>query len=145
MSRSVPKTHCPQGHDIAVVGRDQNRRCKECRRDGPRAHTGNARLRPPEVEEQIRQAWEETPATATEIAGQFGLTKNAVIGMAARRQWISDKHPQRTMSQRLDALATMMDAIIAETQPVLDAKVKPTAPAGIVADRKIYPSSGKRI
>lgn len=124
MTRSTSKTHCPHGHDLAVVGRDTNRRCRACVREGPRAHTGNARHRSPEVEEQIRQAWEETPDSAPQIAARFGLTKNAVIGMATRRQWISDKHPRRTMNQRLDALTAAMNAVIAETQPALDARIK---------------------
>lgn len=33
----VPKSHCPKGHEIAVVGRDKDKRCRGCRKERDKA------------------------------------------------------------------------------------------------------------
>ncbi len=49
------------------------------------------RLRSPEVEAAIQAAFE-AGENAREIAARFGMTRNAVVGMAWRRGWVFGGH-----------------------------------------------------
>ena len=73
---------------------------------------------------EVRRLWEDTPATAAQIAAQFNTTKNVVVGLAHRRGWTSfteGTHHKvfETTLERMDRLDAAMDAVLRETEPVL--------------------------
>jgi hypothetical protein len=67
---------------------------------------------------EIRRLWEETPASASQIGEQFGMSRNVVIALAAKHRWQSytsvrgGKHGPRTMTERLDALHAELDRVL---------------------------------
>jgi hypothetical protein len=71
-------------------------------------------------ESEIRRLWEETPASASQIGDQFGLSRNVVIALAAKHRWksytpgLGGKQPPRTLAERLDALHDEMDRVLWE-------------------------------
>lgn len=76
---------------------------------------------PPELVETIRRLWDETDISATMIGEQFGMTKNAIIGMASRGNWRQrqrggDNRPS-TLADRMGVLHAMMDRVLRENPP----------------------------
>lgn len=73
---------------------------------------------------EMQRLWEETPLTAVEIAAQFGITRNALIGMASRRGWVSStvwtggREKPETVFDRMSRLERRMDEVLAETRGV---------------------------
>lgn len=80
-------------------------------------HRYQARKRTPEIEAAIRVLWEETDEWASKIGQRYGMTKNAVIGVAHRRQWEARRVTYRTMDQRLDEVWATFKAKIKELEP----------------------------
>lgn len=75
--------------------------------------------------EAIRDLWENSPLSASQIALRFETTKGTIIGMAARRGWKSHNPGPRhrrealnspsipaTTSERLESLHKKMDQIL---------------------------------
>lgn len=71
-------------------------------------------------ESEIRRLWEETPASASQIGAEFGVSRNIIIALAANRRWksytpgLGGKQPPRSMFERLDALHDEMDRVLWE-------------------------------
>lgn len=88
----------------------------------------------PDTLARMQALWEGSPElSATRIAERFpGMTKNAVIGQARRREWkprrASATEPT-TMQDRLDAHHARLDAVLAETRPFVDGRPKVLVPA----------------
>jgi hypothetical protein len=75
------------------------------------------RKRTPGEEEAIRQEWEETRSTASEIGAKHGIAKCGVIGLARRRGWVRfGSERQRTTFDRCDAWDAYMDRVLRETE-----------------------------
>lgn len=70
----------------------------------------------------MRVLWETSDLTAALIGERFGISKNAVIGLAGRGEWIprggSNQPPPSTLMQRMDALHATMDALLAATRGI---------------------------
>lgn len=66
----------------------------------------------------MRELWENTPLTATQVAKKLEVTPNTVIGYADRRGWVSfnkgciRREAKQNMQQRLDALHVRMDSFL---------------------------------
>ena len=76
---------------------------------------------PPDLREAIRVLWEETDQTATVIGEQFGMTKNAIIGLKDRNGWSpragARVKAKTTLADRMAELHAMMDRVLAENPP----------------------------
>ena len=77
---------------------------------------------PPELREAIRRLWDETDITAREIGEFYGMSKNAIIGMANRGNWRTrqrggDTRAKTTLADRMAELHAMMDRVLAENPP----------------------------
>ena len=73
---------------------------------------------PPETLDAVRQLWEETDLSASEIGRRLGLNKNVVIGMARRCYWFRNAPRPTTLAERMDALHADLDRVLAETRGV---------------------------
>lgn len=80
--------------------------------------------------DHMRALWENAPELNSVVIGErFGVSKNVVIGHAARRGWASRKGPRNirrapapsTISARLDALHAKLDRVLAETRATVEA------------------------
>ena len=90
----------------------------------------------PEMIAEMQRLWEHEPdVSAVEIGERFGVTKNVVIGQAARRNWLPRGGGRKTttLSQRLDALHSSMDALLIETRPFVEDREKL-----ILADQELF-------
>lgn len=68
-------------------------------------------------EDEACALWLSCELTAAEIGTRFGVSANTIIGLAHRRGWAK---PQPTTTlERLDALHANMDAVLAETAPII--------------------------
>ncbi len=70
------------------------------------------------IRARIRAVWEGSPElSAAEIGGRFGMTKNAILGLAHRGGWapraIASITEPRTLLDRMDAEHARMDAVLA--------------------------------
>ena len=77
---------------------------------------------PPDLREAIRRLWDETEITAREIGEFYGMSKNAIIGMANRGNWRTRQRggnmmAKTTLADRIAALHAMMDRVLAENPP----------------------------
>lgn len=87
-----------------------------------------------EVLKEIKHLWEDTPKTAKQIAEQFNVSKNSIVGYAQRNNWISynvasfkpliNSIAKTTMAQRLDALNAAMDKVKEETETTIRNRYK---------------------
>ncbi len=84
----------------------------------------------PEDKAEIRRLWETTPMYGAQIAQRYGVSKNAIIGLATRGGWVKFLSGrgrnqfceylkktlpyQRTTMDRLDALHKRMDQVLEE-------------------------------
>ena len=83
-------THCLRGHDIAVVGRDRQHRCLECRRFYDRRTTSDP-IRGPR-RNATKRAWEARPHQPPNPNGWDNYTWHANLRTRRqRRERIADK------------------------------------------------------
>ena len=78
--------------------------------------------------DRMRELWEFSPMTASQIGARLRTTRNTVIGLAHRNGW--EKHGKRhpkasarakepsTVFTRCDALDAALEAVLEETRPV---------------------------
>ena len=74
--------------------------------------------------DRLRYLWEETETTAAQIGEALGLSRSAVIGHAYRRGWVKyakDRELRSGLDDRLDGLHAVMDRVLEETAPVIEA------------------------
>jgi hypothetical protein len=76
------------------------------------------RLRSPETELQIKYYWEYRPdIPASVIAKMFGITKNALVGLANRRNWAYRREPNTSnVFTRTRSLHDRLTEVLQETQ-----------------------------
>ena len=74
---------------------------------------------------QMRRLWDERPElSAAKIGERFGITGDAVKGLALRRGWAprgtprERAEPRTTFAQRIDAMHARMDEMLAATRPL---------------------------
>lgn len=84
--------------------------------------------------DRMRELWEFSPMSASQIGARLRTTKNTVIGQANRKGWVKrgERHPKAsarrqeasTIFQRIDALHAKLDAVLAETRPFVEDREK---------------------
>ena len=88
----------------------------------------------------IRDLWENTASSASEIAEKFGTTRNVIVGLAKRRGWNSYNPPSeasfRTFDDRIGALHLRLDAVLRETAPVIAKAQQAMREAGRAKSRR---------
>lgn len=81
-------------------------------------------MKPPQPHKaEIIAALTKSGETCSAIARRFGVTKSVVIGIKMRAglcELAGRPVARETSMQRLDRLHARMDAVLAETQPILD-------------------------
>lgn len=74
----------------------------------------------PAQETKARELWETRPdLTAEAIGERYGMSRNAIIGIAHRRRWAMRGNPHEpepeTLFDRMDALERKVNAALAAT------------------------------
>lgn len=80
--------------------------------------------------DRMRELWEFSPMSASQIGAEMGVTKNTVIGHVYRKGWrkFGQRHPKAnaralpttTVFTRCDALEAALNAVLAETRPFVE-------------------------
>jgi len=103
-------------------------------------------------EAEAEALWDEGKLSAAEIAAKFGVTKNALLGIAHRRDWSTrgqlGKYPPRTLDDRLDALHAKFDATLKECKTLMEISRRKAA-AGLAkehdSDQRDQTEDGVRV
>jgi hypothetical protein len=80
--------------------------------------------------DRMKELWENSPMSASQIGARYRTTKNSVIGQANRNGWQKrgERHPKAsarpqpasTVFTRCDAWNAFMDRVLAETRPFVE-------------------------
>lgn len=95
--------------------------------------------------DRMRECWEHSPMSASQIGTRFRTNKNVVIGLAHRNGW--EKHGKRhpkasarakepsTVFTRCDALHAALEAVLEETRPTRGHRIPAKSGEDSVFDR----------